>query len=95
MVAMASQIASLKIVYWTVYSDADQRKHQSSASLAILRGNPPAEKVSIWLRLQDGVYTYNLNANSPIYVKILPYFSGTNMIGGQAQLWASHGGDWR
>ena len=30
----ASQITSLTIVYWTVYSGADQRKHQSSASLA-------------------------------------------------------------
>ena len=32
--AMASQITSLTIVYSTVYSGADQRKHQSSASLA-------------------------------------------------------------
>ena len=32
---MASQIASLIIVYSTVYSGADQRKHQSSASRAI------------------------------------------------------------
>ena len=36
--AIASQITSLTIVYWTVYSDADQRKHQSSASLAFVRG---------------------------------------------------------
>ena len=36
--AMASQITSLTIVYPTVYSDADQRKHQSSASLAFVRG---------------------------------------------------------
>ena len=35
---MASQITSLMIVYSTVYSDTDQRKHQSSASLAIVRG---------------------------------------------------------
>ena len=35
---MASQITSLKIVYSTVYSDADQRKHQSSASLAFVGG---------------------------------------------------------
>ena len=34
----ASQITSLTIVYSTVYSDADQRKHQSSASLAFVRG---------------------------------------------------------
>ena len=36
--AMASQITSLAIVYSTVCSDADQRKNQSSASLAFVRG---------------------------------------------------------
>ena len=35
---MASQITSLTIVYSTVYSGADERKHQSSASLAFVRG---------------------------------------------------------
>ena len=35
---IASQITSLTIVYLTVYSDTDQRKHQSSASLAFMRG---------------------------------------------------------
>ena len=35
---MASEITSLTIVYSTVYSGADQRKHQSSASLAFVRG---------------------------------------------------------
>ena len=35
---IASQITSLPIVYSTVYSDADQRKHQSSASLTFVRG---------------------------------------------------------
>ena len=38
MTTMASQITSLTIVYSTVYSDADQRKHQSSASLAFVWG---------------------------------------------------------
>ena len=59
---MASQITSLTIVYSTVYSDADQRKHQSSALLAFVRGihrwpvNSPtqmtsnAENVYIWWR---------------------------------------------
>ena len=59
--AKAFQITSLTIVYPTVYSDADQRKHQSSASLAFA-GNSPgtgefpaqmasnAENVSIWWR---------------------------------------------
>ena len=35
---MGSQITSLMIVYSTIYSGADQGKHQSSASLAFLRG---------------------------------------------------------
>ena len=38
MVVMASQITSLTSVYSTVYSGADQRKHESSASLAFVRG---------------------------------------------------------
>ena len=38
MSAMESQITSLTIVYSTVYSGANQRKHQSSASLAFVRG---------------------------------------------------------
>ena len=37
-IEMASQITSLAIVCSIVYSDADQRKHQSSASLAFVRG---------------------------------------------------------
>ena len=36
--AIASQITSLAIVYSTVYSDANPRKHQSSASLAFVWG---------------------------------------------------------
>ena len=59
---IVSQITSLTIVYSAVYSDADQRKHQSSASLAICAGNSPgtgefpaqmarnAEIVSFWWR---------------------------------------------
>ena len=38
MSAMAPQITSLTIVFSTAYSDADQRKHQSSASLAFVQG---------------------------------------------------------
>ena len=36
--AMASQIAGVSIVYSTVCSGADDRKHQTSASLAFVRG---------------------------------------------------------
>ena len=38
MSAMASQITSLTIVFSAVYSGVDQREHQSSASLAFVRG---------------------------------------------------------
>ena len=38
MTMMASQITSLTIVFSTIYSGADQRKHQSSMSLAFVRG---------------------------------------------------------
>ena len=38
MTTIAFQITSLTIVYSIVYPDADQRKHQSSASLAFVRG---------------------------------------------------------
>ena len=56
---MASKITSLTIVYSTIYSGADQRKHQRSASLDFVRGIPRspvtqrasnAENVSIWWR---------------------------------------------
>ena len=61
MTAMGSQITSLTVVYSTVYSDANQRKHQSFASLAFVLGNHrdrwiPRTKgqlrgnVSIWWR---------------------------------------------
>ena len=38
MTTIASQITSPTVVYSTVYSDADQSKHQSSASLAFVWG---------------------------------------------------------
>ena len=61
MSAISSQITSVSIVYSTVCSGADQRKHQSSASLAFLRGihrwlvnshtkASNAENISIWWR---------------------------------------------
>ena len=49
--AKASQITSVTIVYSTVYSGADQRKHHSSASLAFVRQMASyAENISIWRR---------------------------------------------
>ena len=61
----ASQIASLTIVYSTVYSRHIWKKHQNSVSLAFGRGNSPvtgefppqkssnAENISIWWRHHD------------------------------------------
>ena len=46
MSTMASQIISLMIVYSTVYSGADQRKHQRSASLAFV--NSPHKRPVTW-----------------------------------------------
>ena len=53
MSAITSQITSLTIVHSTVYSDADQRKHQSFASLAFVLGIHRAVNVSIWWRHHD------------------------------------------
>ena len=52
MSAMASQTTGVSIVYSTVYSGADQRIYQSSASLAFSQGNSlvtgefPAQRIS-------------------------------------------------
>ena len=62
MTTIASQVTSLTSVYSTVYSDADKRKHQSSASLAFVwgihrdrriprtKGQLRGKNVSIWWR---------------------------------------------
>ena len=53
---MASQFTSLTIIYLSIYSGADHRKHQSSASLAFVRGihrwpwTSNEENVPIWWR---------------------------------------------
>ena len=63
---MASQITNVSIICSIVCSGADQRKHQSSALLALCEGNPPpvttgfpsqrasnAENVSAWWRHRE------------------------------------------
>ena len=61
--AMASQIISLTIVYWTIYSGADQKKKSKLRVTVLCVGSSPvtdefpaqmasnAENVSIWWRL--------------------------------------------
>ena len=51
MSTIASQITSLTIVYSTVYSGADQRKHQSSASLAFVQGPVTGDR---WIPRANG-----------------------------------------
>ena len=67
--AVASQITSLTIIYSTVYLDADQRKHQSSASLAFVRGihRGPVNSPNKWpitrkMRPFDDVIMLHLDA---------------------------------
>ena len=80
---MASQITSLTIFYSTVYSDADQRRHQSPASLAFVRGIHrwiPAqmasntENVSIW-------WHHHGDTSSVKYMSIQPKCIWFNSLG--------------
>ena len=59
---MVSQITSLTIVYWTVYLGADQRKHQSSASLAIV------QEIHWW-------ECFHLMMSTWIWIKFILYFT--------------------
>ena len=77
---MSSKITSLTIVYSTVYSGADRRKHQSSASRAFVsrirrrpvnspHKRPVTQKMfSIWRRHLDPD-TITLNIQMPIHVQ--------------------------
>ena len=70
---MASQITSVSIVYLTVCSCPDQRKHQSSTSLAFVRGihrwlvNSPHKGPVTWkmfpfddVNMTNGLWVHNL-----------------------------------
>ena len=57
--ALASQITNLMIVYSTIYSGTDQRKHQSFTSLAFVRG------IHQWL--------VNSLHKWPVMLKIFPF----------------------
>ena len=78
---MASQITSVSIVCSSIYSGADQRKHQSSASLALVQGihrwpvtgEFPAQKTSkvenasIWWRHHISVWVSPVLIKSPSF----------------------------
>ena len=69
--ARASQITSLTIVYSAVYSDADQRKHQSSLSLVFLWG--PVNSPRKWpvtrkmFPFDDVIMAWNINKFSSVF----------------------------
>ena len=71
MITMASQITSLTVVYSTVNSEPDERKHQSSASLAFVWGIHrdrwiPRTKGQLrgkCFHLMTSSWIFNLNAN--------------------------------
>ena len=73
--AMTSQITSLTIVYSTVYLGADQRKHQSSASLAFVRGNHQWRVNSShkWPVTRKMFSFDDVNTESPIERPCIPY----------------------
>ena len=67
--AIASQITSLAIVYSIVYSNADQRKHQSSSSLAFVRGidRGPVNSPHKWPVTRKMFPFDDVIMNNPIY----------------------------
>ena len=71
---IASQITSLTIVYSTVYSDADQRKHQSSASLAFVRGihRGPVNSPHRW-QVTRKIFPFDDVVRKPLPELKLPY----------------------
>ena len=77
---MTSQTTSFTISYSSVYSGADQRQYQSSASLAFVRGihrwqrASNAENVSIWWR-HHGIQWYQ-----SCFLSILPRLFGVFMM---------------
>ena len=89
--AIASQITSLTIVYSTVYSGADQRKIQSSVSLAFVRGihrwpvNSPHKPVTRKMFPFDDVIIYEhhplvTRRASAGFVSNSPYINARNNV---------------
>ena len=105
MSTMAYQITSLAIVYSTVYSGADQRKHQGCASL-VLCGNSPvtgefpaqrdnnAEIFSIWWLRHAGttphrIYDDTIKRNH--HPRHWPFVRGIHRL----PMDSPHKGQWR
>ena len=86
MSAIASQTTSLTIVYLTIYSGGDERKHQSSASLPFVRGirrwpgisphkGPVTRKMFPFDDIMNGLVPKALNiSNNCMYLFLFKYF---------------------
>ena len=81
MSAMASQITSHTIVCSIVYSGADQRKHQSSASLAFVRGihrwpanSPHKGPVTRKMFPFDDVFMQNLTDDKSTLLQLMTWY---------------------
>ena len=57
---IASQITSLTIVYSSVNSDADPRKHQSAVSLAFVRGTHRGPVTRKMFPFDDVIMDWNI-----------------------------------
>ena len=82
--AMASQITSLTIVYSTIYSDDDQRKHQSSASQAFVRGihRGPVNSLHKWpvTRKMFPLDNVIMNADNTIFDTLYSTFKSSVIL---------------
>ena len=100
---MASQITSLTIVYSTIYSGADQRKHQSSASMVFVWGihwwpvNFPHKWPVTWKMFPSDdiimiciTHVLTVQSGTSIYPQISTLYTLTCFEENQKYIWISH-----
>ena len=93
---VATQITRLTIIYSTVYSGADQRKHQCSASLAFVRGihRGPVNSLHKWpvtrkmFPFDDVIMVPDLQMSYNVLTKMVRYQKSGSSRGRQAA-WAA------
>ena len=88
--AMVSQIISLTIVFFTVYSGVDQGKHQSSASLALVgeihrspANSPPQWPVMRKIFPFDDIVMETTHFRSKFILSKQPYTFASSTHGGE------------
>ena len=93
---MASQITSLTSVYSIVYSGADQRKHQSSMSLAFARESPHKRPVT-WkmFPFEDIIMTLLIFMHMPSEIQILTHTRPRDMARSRPPFWIFSFAAWK